>query len=395
MKMVNYYQEFNLDISTSGDDICKELRNQKRKWITRQNAADLEKRQLAEQKVHLIDEAILVFSDKYKKEEYDRKLGTEKVPQQQQQQYQQSPVRSTDNTITNEQIASEIISIYNTGDSEFVIKRCNAYIGMGYHLPDLYYYLGHAYWETNQISKAITALQKGIDVSTTGNKAPFYGDIANIYLVTLKKPEEAEQYINQAILEDPSNSYYQALLVLQMLMNGEVTQAEQQVQRIINIHPDDQDCKIRISEAYLTFSDTFFKDADNGGSYIDSLEDYKSILFWREKANELAQSERTKKLLHDWKEYGNAQFNKDNVKGLVTLFVFSILLGNLFIFGLIGVAVLGFCSVKPQWKVNKMAMTGERDIANTISRGLSIVGSMALTLFWEMLKLAGRIAIRL
>ena len=86
--MVNYYEEFELDPGMSCQAIREALFEAKKKWGKRQNAADLDKRQEAERKVTLIDEAVAALSDEAKKRAYDEELSRYTQEQRQtQQQY--------------------------------------------------------------------------------------------------------------------------------------------------------------------------------------------------------------------------------------------------------------------------------------------------------------------
>ena len=72
--MKNFYREFNLSEFTSREELCNQLYAEKRKWLTKQNSADLNKRHTAEQKILLIDEALEVFSDSEKFKKYNASL---------------------------------------------------------------------------------------------------------------------------------------------------------------------------------------------------------------------------------------------------------------------------------------------------------------------------------
>ena len=89
--MVNYYEEFELNPGMSCQAICEALFEAKKKWGKRQNAADLDKRQEAERKVTLIDEAMAAFSDETKKRAYDEELS--RYTQEQRQTQQQTETR--------------------------------------------------------------------------------------------------------------------------------------------------------------------------------------------------------------------------------------------------------------------------------------------------------------
>ena len=89
--MNNYYAEFNLNKDDSLESIRDSLFKEKKKWANRANNPNMETRQKAEQKLQLLEEAALVFSDKYKKEEYDSELSKSRdsATQTQQQPVQQ------------------------------------------------------------------------------------------------------------------------------------------------------------------------------------------------------------------------------------------------------------------------------------------------------------------
>ena len=59
----------------------KALRTLKKKWTTRTNAADLEKRQKAERMIALLNEASRILCNKEDRADYDRKLNREKNKQ--------------------------------------------------------------------------------------------------------------------------------------------------------------------------------------------------------------------------------------------------------------------------------------------------------------------------
>lgn len=384
--MENYYVEFNLSPEMSSDDIRKQLMQEKRKWITRSNAPDLSKRQEAERKTKLIEEALKIFSDNLQRKEYDVKLRREGSAQQQPQQQQTQYTQPQPRGFTPEQVITEVRNLYDSGNSEATINACNAYIKAGFHLPALYYYLGHAYWETGETNLAIASFKNGINASNNDNDAPFYGDLANLYLMTIHDTATAGQFIDKAIEADLENNYYQSLYVLKMLMDGKTNEAESYVSERVNANPNDMDYRTRVAEMYLTFSDMYFSQANNGNSYIDSQDAYNSVLYWRTKANELVQSERTTNLLKNWKNYGSKKFNKDNIGGLAFVIIVSILFKEITFFGLIIAATLIYFSFKPMWMVDKMAITGQRDVANMICHVFSGIAKFILMMIYGILK---------
>lgn len=99
--MKNYYEEFSLDPSMDSKTICEILFKTKKMWSKRQNAAELEKRQEAERKVVLINDAIELFSDSSKRNEYDIELRKNNTYQQNNS-FQNESQTQTDNKIIDE-----------------------------------------------------------------------------------------------------------------------------------------------------------------------------------------------------------------------------------------------------------------------------------------------------
>ena len=73
--MINYYAELNISQSLSGEEMEAALRKAKKQWGLRLGAPALARRQEAERKVALIDEAAPILCDKAKKAKYDKELA--------------------------------------------------------------------------------------------------------------------------------------------------------------------------------------------------------------------------------------------------------------------------------------------------------------------------------
>ncbi len=76
--MKNFYEELELSQSMSLEDIQDNLESQRRRWASRTNSADADKRKEAETRVDLIDEALDgAFADASSRKSYDSKLAKE------------------------------------------------------------------------------------------------------------------------------------------------------------------------------------------------------------------------------------------------------------------------------------------------------------------------------
>lgn len=395
--MVNYYEEFNLDPNMSSEAICDALFQEKKKWIHRQNANDLDKRHKAEQMIALIEEAAMIFSDKLKRDQYDLKIlkaqkkgngapGQQQSAQQHYEQNQQTVSEPTgSNTDDIETIIANARTFYEAGNTKRTADYCNRMIGSGADSPYLYNYLGLSYWDNDEVNLAVETFMKAID------KYPleplFCANLASIYLNTLNNYTAARTYIDKAIQMDSANNWYLSLDITYMFYTGDVDAAEAKIQQHLSTYPNDQEYRQYISEAYISYSDKFLVQTENGGAYIPSQQAFDSILYYRNKAKDILNTERTQNLVNVIEERGKREFNKDNLKGIGCLVVLGTLfLAPLLPLWLILAGVLAYFSYKPNWLIEKMALTNQRDMANTISYYLYVASSYLLRFFIWFIK---------
>ena len=396
--MVNYYEEFNLDPNMTCEAICDALFQEKKKWIHRQNANDLDKRHKAEQMIALIEEAAMIFSDKLKRDQYDLKILKEQkkgngAPAQQQtaqQHYEQNQQTTPESTSSNnddiETIIANARTFYEAGNTKRTADYCNRMIGSGADSPYLYNYLGLSYWDNDEVNLAIETFMKAID------KYPleplFCANLASIYLNTLNDYTSARTYLDKALQMDSSNNWYLSLDITYMFYTGDVDAAEAKIQEHLLAYPSDQEYRQYISEAYISYSDKFLIQTANGGAYIPSQQAFDSILYYRNKAKDILNTERTQNLVSVIEERGKRVFNKDNLKGIGCLIVLGTLfLAPLLPLWLILAGVLAYFSYKPNWLIEKMSLTNQRDMANTISYYLYVASSYLLRFFICLLSL--------
>ena len=396
--MVNYYEEFNLDSNMSGEEICSALFQEKKKWIHRQNANDLSKRQIAEQKIALIEEAAVIFSDKLKRDQYDLKiLKTQKKSrgkgqQQTAGQYhqendhkQESQEYSENDPI--ETVVANAEKYYKSGNLNNTIAYCSRMILSGADSPHLYNYLGLAYWENDNINQAVDTFKKAIEKYP--DEPIFCANLASVYLNALNDYVSAKVYIDQALRMDAGNKYILGLEISYMFYTGDVDAAEEKIQQHLLDSPEDQEYRQYISEAYLAYSEKFFIECENGGAYIPSQQSYDSILYYRNKAKEILNTARTQNAVAAIEERGKRTFNKDNIKGIGCLLALGFLFFTPLLFvWIICAGVLAYFSYKPNWLIEKMALTNQRDMANTICYYLYVVSSYILRFCLWLVKLA-------
>lgn len=386
--MINYYEEFKLNKDDSLENIKEALFKEKKKWANRANNPNLETRQKAERKLQLIEEAALVFSDKYKKKEYDSKLekngGTAT-------QVQQEVVYQEEATTSPVDIAKYY---YDNEDAIHAIDFCQKQINGGNNHPDLYWYLGLSYADMGRVEDAVNTFKKAI--SLYPDLPGFYTNLAAICVFNQYKVETALEYADKAIELDPLDSFFLYNKIRCLCALKRLDEAEEIAKKHLEEYPNDDEFKKNVSRAYLVYGDTFYENSNTPGSYIPDAQSYKMVKMSAEKAVEMHRDEETEAALHATISRGKREFNKENLKGIAPFWAICLVfilmeraVPNICIFvggTLISIALLYF-SFKPVWLLEKMQLTGKRDLANTFSHVLLIVSIAVVTFVGAILKL--------
>lgn len=385
--MINYYEEFKLNKDDSLENIKEALFKEKKKWANRANNPNLETRQKAERKLQLIEEAALVFSDKYKKKEYDSELekngGTAT-------QVQQEVVYQEEATTSPVDIAKYY---YDNEDAIHAIDFCQKQINGGDNHPDLYWYLGLSYADMGRVEDAVNTFEKAI--SLYPDLPGFYTNLAAICVFNQYKVETALEYADKAIELDPLDSFFLYNKIRCLCALKRLDEAEEIVKKHLEEYPNDDEFKKNVSRAYLVYGDTFYENSNTPGSYIPDAQSYKMVKMSAEKAVEMHRDEETEAALHATISRGKREFNKENLKGIAPFWAICLVfilmeraVPNICIFvggTLISIALLYF-SFKPVWLLEKMQLTGKRDLANTFSHVLLIVSIAVVTFVGAILK---------
>lgn len=400
--MINYYEEFKLNKDDSLENIKEALFKEKKKWANRANNPNLETRQKAERKLQLIEEAALVFSDKYKKKEYDSELekngGTVT-------QVKQEVVYQEEATTSPVDIAKYY---YDNEDAIHAIDFCQKQINGGDNHPDLYWYLGLSYADMGRVEDAVNTFEKAI--SLYPELPGFYTNLAAICVFNQYKVETALEYADKAIELDPLDSFFLYNKIRCLCALKKLDEAEEIAKKHLEEYPNDDEFKKNVSRAYLVYGDTFYENSNTPGSYIPDAQSYKMVKMSAEKAVEMHRDEETEAALHATISRGKREFNKENLKGIAPFWAICLVfilmeraVPNICIFvggTLISIALLYF-SFKPVWLLEKMQLTGKRDLANTFSHVLLIVSIAVVTFVgailkfcWELGKEIGRSADR-
>lgn len=387
--MTNYYTEFNLDPNASCETLCAQLFKEKRKWITRQNANSMEKRQEAERKVLLIEEASKIFSDKLAKEKYDvelmrerKKNGGAPAPAPQPQPVPQP--QPTQQSWTLERLLEVAKQNHDSGNSLYNIDLCRQAIAHGMEDSEIYNFLARAYWENGNIQNAAVTFETAIQKYPT--ETVLYYNIAVMYLNETNKYKEAREYINKAMEMSPNHANIKGLDIYCMLLTGHVNEAETKVQDYLRDNPSDQKYRSSVADAYLLYSDRFLTQASNGGAYFATQEAYDSALYYRKKANELDPNERTNEVVQRTLGHGKRKIDKESkvvVIGMAIVGIFCMPFGILL---WLAAAALGYFTFIPVWKTDCMELSNHRNIANMITHALYKVVGVYLRFQWWLIR---------
>ena len=388
--MINYYSEFDLDQNASCEEICNQLFQEKKKWIMRQNANSIERRQEAERKILLIEEAAKIFSDKLRREKYDlallkehkntgrkeRAQTTQACPNNQETQQASQP-----SEMTIQEAESIAEQNYASGNSGKNISFCNHALSIGLRSAALYNYLGLAYWENDDLQSACNVFNNGIEIYP--DAAILYANLASLYMNATSQYKTARNLLDKALKLNPNDSFSQALDIYYMFLAGMVDEAEQKIQNHIDRFPLDSGYKKWVANAYMSYSDKFLVQANNGGSYYPSQEAYDSVLYYRKKANAILPDEWTNEVLEKTQQMGKKSIEKESKIVAIVLGVFGILTipaGLLFV---LGALAIGYFAYIPQWKAEAMELSGKRNIANTVSHYIYLVASFIIRIYYK------------
>lgn len=399
--MVNYYEEFNLDMSMSTDEICAALAREKSKWRKKHIASGLENRMDADLKIELIEQAVLIFTDKLKREQYDFKLRQQNKKNKGKEQQQTAGQQHRENSAKQESreysgndsietILATAKAYYESGNLNKTIAYCSQMISRGADSPYLHNYLSRAYWENDNLRQAADTYKRAIEKYP--DAAFLYANLGHLYLAAINDYVSAKVYIDRALRMEADNNLFLSLEIMYMFYTGDVDAAEEKIKRHLMDRPNDQEYRKCVSYAYLRYSDKFFVECENGGSYIPSQQAYDSILYYTNKAREIYDTEKTRNIAASIQEKGKWTFNKDNKKGIICLFV----IGFFFIYGslsfwLICSGILVYFSYKPNWLIDKMTLTNQRDIVNKFCYYLYRAVSIVLRICYGILEMIGKI----
>jgi tetratricopeptide (TPR) repeat protein len=385
---VNYYAELGLDPNLDTEALKKALLDERRKWVLRQGRGNLDVRQKAEKKVAMLDEFSKILNDKFEKETYDRNLKK--------QGSQWEPPRETvDYTdMAGDALVSLASRLYDVGDNNQALDVCKRALTVGVKNQKVYNILGSCYMELGQAENAFATFKSALDVFPGDSQFTIH--IARICLFLLNRVSEAQSYVSSVLVDEPENPFALATQIAIHIYNKNERKAEAEIEKYLSANPSNQAFRESISEAYISYSDTFLSETSNGVKYVETQDNYDSLMRYREKAHELCPSKRTSEIKEQTLKMNKKQFNKYDGWGVfvtititnlaISAFIMDIneTLGMLFWLGL-SVLVI-YSQVKPLWVIERAALVGGRTPVQWIVHITNIAAIYYWKLQWHLLK---------
>lgn len=348
--MVNYYQELSINENLIGEELKDALKNAQRKWIGRTNAPDLNRRQEAERKVALVEEAQKILLDEKKKSSYDSQLKNS------------IPTNNNGSALELEKSESDVASLIQQAwdlinsaryaDAIMVARKATEIEGNN---SEAWAVLGYADYAWNNAQDAVYEYKKAISLKP--NCDTYYTDLGNIYL-DHNMVDDAETYANKAMNINPNNSYNQVLL-------GNVALAKDQYDKAINIftqlikrEPSNESYKRVLANTYYNKGIGYcYRGRDN---LIYNVEENstKNMIECMKKAKEYFNDpEYDEKIA-----WGEKSLKKRFSGGLKKFMIPAILLiagtpeGT--VIGVALAAAMVWFSMKPGWKISRESLLG-------------------------------------
>jgi tetratricopeptide (TPR) repeat protein len=392
--MKNYYEELNLDIKLSSDQLTEILKKERKKWVTRQNAPDMMARQKAEQQLDLINEAMKMLCDKGEKAKYDKELkkavkkGNVEQVQQEAQNYQSRQQGSAVDVLI--ALADEA---YNSGDSQAAINACRKALDGGINDSRIFYILGLSYIEIGDMNSANAVFRDGItqnpeDIELLASFTRILASVGNVSAATT--------YLN--LLKDrvPDHYLVSATLIEIELINGKEKEAQQLYQTLAPKHNGDNRFNIEVSSAYLRYMNRVFEKG-----YFDKEDQLDSLIKVAENRAAIDPSNGNADLQF-LKAKKAKKYDFKNIKGALFLYVVTIfmLIGGFgegdiqtILIGILAVAVsavLTYFNIKPIWRLERKQITGKRDWVDY----LFVIAGIVLAIIIYIFKIAEEMAFK-
>lgn len=274
--MQNYYQLINVSPTSNENEIKKALHEAARLWSNRTNAPQMNRRQEAECKLKMIEEAETTLLNAAKRAEYDKQLKNAPRPQ-----------ASADKAVLDaaQDLVAEgrkLLADGNIGDTLYVATKATERDGGN---PEAWALLGRARFLFGDTEDAIYEYKRAIKLKP--NEAVYYSELGDIYNDTGKFDEALAQYKRAAQVE-PGVAWYRADVGRLLARQGDLEEAVKMLEQCIKEEPTAKSFRSCLALAYLdSGKNCCTVDPESGNCFPTSKAQVVSILEFIHKAEQL------------------------------------------------------------------------------------------------------------
>lgn len=360
--MNNYYKIFNIDENLHGDELQTELRKIQKKLITRQNAADINRRQEAERKLAIIQEAMDILLDEEKRKEYDEKLKYQDQSGQADpfQDYQQANDR-------NSQTQQELIDLarHLIGQMQYpqAMNAAKQALEINDQSAEAWSVYGYACAAWREYDKAVQAYKNAISADPTISNN--YTELANIYL-QFDHLNDAKEMIYKSIHLNPNDIYAREIEASIYMEEKQYDKALQIYEALLKEAPENEQIKTMLASCYEQISMShFYYHKPSQQYYCVDQENTEKMIQYMQKAYDLKPEE----YMQEQISYGQKSLSKkidfSNWASVLLAIIIGLFLNSFLLSAIFAGAVI-YVNFVPRYKLNRRLLFNEKTVGDHI-----------------------------
>lgn len=384
--MINYYVELGLDPSMDEAALEKALRTLKKKWTTRTNAADLEKRQKAERMIALLNEASRILCNKEDRADYDRKLNREKNKQTAPTINTETPAPVMPTGSGAEALISMAESFYEHGSYQQALETAAKALQAGIDDPRLFNVVSMCYAENGDYERAYATMY---DAVARTQDPDMKARLIFLCLRLYQMPQRARALLDEMLHDYPDTNMLVAYDIEYDLYQNNEAMAEAKLVDYRQAYPEDREFPVYMQSAYIAKADTYITEHASGGEYIANQAAMDNYLKYCTKADAIYSDQGSRDKLAYAQTLNKTTFNKDNLGGLCVSVILTLCLLPTIIGGLAFAAISAFLikfSLIPNWMILRTDYTESYD-------GPYKIAHVICTILWGWIKWSWKAAV--
>lgn len=361
--MDNYYAIFNIDENLHGDELQTELRKIQKRLITRQNAADINRRQEAERKLVLIQEAMDILLDEEKRKEYDAQLihANHKKQTDSKQHHQEADSQY------NHQSQQELIDLAHDliGQMQYpqAMNAAKQALAISNQSAEAWSVYGYACAAWREYDEAVRAYKNAITVNPA--VAHNYTELANLYL-QLDQINDAKEMINKAIHINPDDMFTREVEASIYMEEQQYNQAVQIYEALLKENADNEQIKTLLASCYEQIGMSYlYYDKSSRQFYCIDEGNTQQMIHYMQKAYDLT----SENYLQDQISFGQKALRKKLDFTNWSSLVLAILIGlfsNSLLLTIILAGIVLYVNHVPNYKLNRRALLNEKTIGDRV-----------------------------